>query len=70
VTASPTLVRLEYQNSKGDWTLAHAGIALLAPGRYVERLADKGKIGRATVLDPDTLAPTGKVYEDERWDLL
>lgn len=57
---TPTLVRLEYRTPNG-WVIGHKGIALLHPGRYVERLAEKGKIGRAIALD-DQLQPTGQVW--------
>lgn len=56
----PTLCRLEYLGRKG-WVMGHAGVALLAPERYVERLTARGKFGRATELD-DRLQPTGKVW--------
>lgn len=52
----PHLVRLEYLTREG-WVVGHAAINLLDPGRYVERLAAKGKFGRATELD------TGEVWE-------
>jgi hypothetical protein len=54
----PTLCRLEYWNlATGEWIVAHAGIALLQPRRYVERLVVKGKIGRVTVLE------TGEIHQ-------
>jgi hypothetical protein len=46
----PTFCRLEYLTPAG-WATGHAGIALLHPRRYVERLAKRGKIGRVTLLD-------------------
>jgi len=60
-TPKPYFCRLEYLTSKG-WSVGHAGIALLSPQRYVERLSAREKFGRATVLDPDTLEPTDEVY--------
>lgn len=46
--------RLELWNeTKGRWWLAHAGIDLLDPRLYVERLAANGKAARATVLGPN-----------------
>lgn len=56
----PTLVQLEYLTRDG-WVVGHKGIALLQPARYVERLAARGKVGRATALD-DQLQPTGQVW--------
>lgn len=56
-----TLTRLEYLTPEG-WVVGHHGINLLNPERYALRLADHGKFGRATVLDPDTLKATKEVY--------
>lgn len=54
----PTFCRLEYWSpATQKWSVGHAGIALLHPRRYVERLAAKGKIGRVTLLD------TGEVIQ-------
>lgn len=53
----PTFTRLEYWDpATGAWTLGHAGINLLHPDRYVQRLASNGKLGRATAVD------TGEVW--------
>lgn len=60
VTTGGTLCRLEYLTRKG-WVVGHAGISLLDPGRYVERLTARGKFGRCTELD-DRLQATGTVY--------
>lgn len=50
----PAFCRLEYWNPvKQEWEHAHAGISLLHPRRYVERLVPKGKQGRVTILDGD-----------------
>lgn len=57
---SPSLCRLEYLTANG-WSVGHAGVALLHPDRYVERLTARGKFGRATVLD-ERLQPTDEVY--------
>lgn len=57
---TPTLCRLEYLTRLG-WVVGHAGINLLDPSRYVERLEAHGKVGRCTVLGPD-LQPTGQVW--------
>ena len=55
------LCRLEYERPDGTWALGHAGVALLHPEKYPERLAKKGKRGRVTVLD-ERLQPTDTVY--------
>jgi hypothetical protein len=60
-TPVPTLCRLEYLTPNG-WTVGHHGVNLLHPERYVERLAERGKFGRVTVL-ADDLTPTSTVYE-------
>jgi hypothetical protein len=44
--------RLEYLTRKG-WVVGHAGVALLNPQGYVDRLHKAGKIGRAVVLGED-----------------
>lgn len=54
----PIFCRLEYLTPSG-WATGHAGVALLHPRRYVERLAGRGKIGRVTVLD------TGEIIQLE-----
>ena len=59
----PTLVRLEYLTPTG-WAVGHRAMNLLHPARYVERLAARGKIGRATELD-DQLQPTGTVWQPD-----
>lgn len=54
----PTFVQLEYWDpAKEEWTIGHAGLNLLHPRRYVERLAAKGKIGRVTDKE------TGEVFQ-------
>lgn len=54
----PAFVRLEYWDPKRQhWKVGHAGISLLHPRRYVERLAVKGKVGRVIIVD------TGEVLE-------
>lgn len=55
-----TLVRMEYLTANG-WVVGHAGIALLNPQGYVDRLAAKRKFGRCIELD-DRLQPTGTVW--------
>jgi hypothetical protein len=59
----PTTCRLEYLTPRG-WTVGHAGLALLDPQAYVDRLQAKAKFGRAVELSDD-LQPTGKVWETE-----
>lgn len=57
--------RLEFFNAKtGSWVVAHKGVPLLHPDRYVERLAERGKIGRVTIL------ATGEVIQGDGADLL
>ena len=56
----PTLCRLEYLTREG-WVVGHAAFNLLHPERYVERLEERGKVGRCTVLGDD-LQPTDEVY--------
>lgn len=66
-TPAPTFSKLEYWNPETrQWVVGHAGINLLYPRRYVERLAAKGKIGRVTIID------TGEVIygDDDLGDLL
>lgn len=57
----PDLCRLEYLTRKG-WAVGHSAVNLLHPEAYVLRLEARDKIGRCTVLDPDTLQPTTTVY--------
>lgn len=57
----PYFCRLEYYTPEG-WKTGHAGIALLNPQRYVERLEERNKYGRALELGED-LKPTGKKWE-------
>lgn len=62
----PSFCRLEVWNvASGDWVVAHAGIALLHPQRYVERLAAKGKAARVILVDTDEV-----LYGDELAGLL
>lgn len=61
MVASPTLCRLEYLTPTG-WVVGHAGVSLLDPARYVERLTERAKFGRAIELGDD-LKPTGVVWE-------
>lgn len=67
-TPVPRLTRLETYK-RGQWVVSHAGVALLHPDRYAPRLADRGLIARATVLD-ENLQPTDEVYMTEGADLL
>jgi hypothetical protein len=56
-----TFVRLEYLTRDG-WVKGHAGLTLQDPARYVERLLDKDKFGRAVELSDVDLSPTGVVW--------
>lgn len=55
----PRMCRLE-RLTDGKWVHV-TDCSLLYPDRYPQRLAAKGKVGRATVLDGN-LRPTGEVY--------
>lgn len=59
-TPAPDLYRIEYLTPNG-WEVGHAGIALLDPQGYVDRLLERKKYGRAITLD-GKLQPRGKVY--------
>lgn len=60
----PTFCRLElWSAKKQEWTVAHAGVNLLHPNRYPERLAANGKVGRVIVLDTGEII-YGKDLED------
>ena len=61
-TPTPHFVRLEYLTPAG-WATGHAGVSLLEPQRYVDRLAAKRKFGRAVELGATDMAPTGVVWE-------
>lgn len=61
----PTFVRIEYWNPMlGDWAVGHAGINLMDPAHYVQKLAYRGTIARAVEID------TGEVVYGEGGDLL
>lgn len=61
----PTFVRIEYWNPMlGDWATGHAGINLMNPAAYVQKLAKRGTIARA--VDKET----GEVVYGEGGDLL
>ena len=61
----PTLVRIEYWSpSHRDWVVGHAGINLVNPSRYVQKLMSRGTVARA--VDPDT----GGIVYGEGADLL
>lgn len=60
---TPTLVRLEYLTRDG-WVVGHKAMNLLHPERFVQRLLDRGKFGRATALDEE-LQPTGQVWQSD-----
>ena len=61
----PTFCRVEYWNpTLGDWTVGHAGINLMNPATYVQKLAKRGTIARAVEVD------TGETVYGEGADLL
>lgn len=61
----PNLCRIEYWNQMtADWETGHAGINLLDPAAYVQKLAKRGVVARA--VDKDT----GQIMYGEGADLL
>lgn len=63
----PTFVKLEYWNAAtGSWGMGHNGINLMNPALYVQKLAKRGVLARATDKD------TGEIveYHGEGADLL
>lgn len=63
----PEFVRIEYWNpAKNDWVKGHAGLNLMNPQKYVQKVTDSGKaIARAVVVDTGVvILPAGD------WDLL
>jgi hypothetical protein len=49
----PTFVRIEYWNEMtASWQTGHAGLRLMNPSTYVQKLAKRGTIARA--VNPDT----------------
>jgi hypothetical protein len=61
----PTFVEVQYWNSAtASWTTGHAGINLMNPSTYVQKLAKRGTIARA--IDKDT----GQTVYGEGADLL
>jgi len=61
----PTFVRIEYWNQMtASWQTGHAGINLMNPATYVQKLAKKGVIARAVEVD------TGQTVYGEGGDLL
>ena len=63
----PEFVRIEYWNHvEGDWVTGHAGINLMDPQKYAQKVTDNGKaIARAVVVDTDEV-----IYPKGGWDLL
>ena len=56
--ADTTVCRLEYWDPRtNSWTVGHAGVPLLHPRRYCERMANGGKVARVT------LTETGEVIQ-------
>lgn len=61
----PSFVEIQYWNSAVlDWGRGHAGISLMNPAAYVQKLAKRGVIARAIVKE------TGDVVYGEGADLL
>jgi hypothetical protein len=61
----PTFVRVEYWNGMtASWGTGHAGINLMNPAVYVQKLAKRGVIARAVEVD------TGETVYGEGADLL
>lgn len=61
----PTFVQVEYWNSAtASWQVGHAGINLMNPATYVQKLTKNGHIARA--IDKDT----GETVYGEGADLL
>lgn len=54
---TPTFTQIEYPDHDGEWRVGHAGINLLDPEAYVDKLAARGQSVRATAVD------TGEVWE-------
>ena len=61
----PTFVEIQYWNEMtGSWSVGHAGINLMNPATYVQKLMKRGVIARA--VDKET----GEVVYGEGADLL
>lgn len=58
---APMFGRLEYLGREG-WSTGHAGISLMDPQKYVDKLTQRDVYARVLELD-DTLQPNGVVYE-------
>lgn len=62
---TPRFVAIEYWNPLlGDWAVGHAGINLMDPALYVQKLSARGIVARA--VDKDT----GEIVYTEGGDLL
>lgn len=62
---SPVFVRIEYWSPLlGDWADGHAGINLMDPTTYLQKLAKRGTLARAVVVD------TGETIYSEGGELL
>lgn len=61
----PTFVRVEYWNPlTASWGTGHAGLRLMNPALYVQKLGVRGTIARVVNID------TGEVVYSEGADLL
>jgi hypothetical protein len=58
----PTFCKLEYLTTNG-WVVGHAGVNLLHPQRYIERLAARGKVGRVTIVDTGVVLYGGELAD-------
>lgn len=71
--ADTTECRLEWWDRRtNSWFLAHAGVPLLHPRRYCERLSVGGKVARVTLLESGEviqLQPTPEPEEVVSCDL-
>jgi hypothetical protein len=56
----PEFCRIEYRTRRG-WAIGHAGINLMDPQKYIDKLAKGGTIGRAIAVD------TGEIFEPPGW---
>lgn len=54
--------KLEYWNpSTGEWEIGHAGVNLVHPDRYPDRLWKNGKLGRVTVYADGSITEVDRI---------
>lgn len=64
-TLMPTFTKIEYWNElTANWEVGHNGINLINPAKYIEKLANRGTIARAVLVD------TGEILYADGGDLL